>query len=60
MLGFNVFLIVLTFTWLPYCSCDFSDLVNISEIIENSTLLPHFEEQVHTGNKTLPSNACEL
>lgn len=33
-----------------YCSCDFSDQVNINVIIDNSTLLPNFDIQLITGN----------
>lgn len=33
-----------------YCRCEFSELVNIDEIIENSTLLPRFDDQVASGN----------
>lgn len=33
-----------------YCRCDFSELVNVEEIIENSTLLPRFDDQVASGN----------
>lgn len=36
------------------CRCDFSDIVNINEIIENSTILPKFDDQVASGNSIKP------
>lgn len=35
--------------YLSYGCCNFSDLVNIDDIIENSTLLPTFDSQIGTG-----------
>lgn len=48
MSGLKVILICIWFT--SYCSCDFSELVNITAIIDNSTKLPNFDDQVISGN----------
>lgn len=46
----GIILIVVIF-YLSYCCCNFSEIVNIDEIIENSTLLPSFDDQVGSGKK---------
>lgn len=35
--------------YFSYCCCDLSEIVNIDEIIENSTLLPSFDDQIGSG-----------
>lgn len=43
---------LLIFIWfVSYCRCDFSDVVNISGIINTSAQLPKFNDQVVKGNK---------
>lgn len=50
MSKFRSILIVVIF-YLSYCCCNFSEIVNIDDIIENSTLLPSFYDQIGSGKK---------
>lgn len=47
-------MIVVVICCVSGCRCDFSDIVNINEIIENSTILPKFDDQVASGNSIKP------
>lgn len=52
MSGLKYFiLIVLYFT--TYCCCDFSEIVNINSIIDNSTQLPTFDDQILSGKQQI-------
>lgn len=44
----RLILIVVIF-YLSYCCCNLSEIVNIDEIIENSTILPTFDDQIGSG-----------
>lgn len=46
---FSLFVIVVGVFCISYCCCDFSELVNIDEIIDNSTLLREYNDQAGIG-----------
>lgn len=42
-------IIVIFCCYFTCCYCDLSEIVNVDEIIENSTLLPPIDEQIGIG-----------
>lgn len=46
-------LIVVIFYFFSYGCCNFSEMINIDEIIGNTTLLPTFDDQIGPGKNTL-------
>lgn len=43
------FILIVVIFRISCCCCNFSEIVNIDEIIENSTLLPTFDDQIGSG-----------
>lgn len=52
MSTYRLTLIIVIFYFFPYGCCNFSEIINIDEIIGNTTLLlPTFDDQIGPGKK---------
>lgn len=50
-------ILIIVILCISYCCCNFSDIVNVDEVIENTTQLPNFEDQISKGNLMIDKNS---